>query len=603
MKLIRGSLTVVVAGSLFAGLSSMANAQLPSGGYCTDYAWGRFDAVASPAHDWSGNADHWFANAQAQGWQVRTSVTDVVDGSVVCWSGGGYGHVGWVVSHSNTGVTVMEKNWGITTQGHGPYGSGETAGQFASRIADGVTDKYGIVTTTPLSYSAVAKRGSYTFQGYILPTKTGPIPPGDTTPPSVSISTLANGAVVSGPITIGGSATDNVGATWSRLYVNGVETANSGSSFSFSWDPAGLSDGIYEFKVLAGDAAGNVGQSSVRVSLRGKAIPHAVLGADGYVEIFCRDMYGTPWHIRQDSQNGGFTSGWSSFGGTVDGNPIPIVTAGGGIQFFARGTDGIVYTRSQATAGGSWGSWGQLGIIITSTELAVGRNNPNGELQVFAPDIAGELLTVGQFQNGTWGSWDSFDNNINMTPAVAANENGGLELIAHHIDGSTWHKWQLSPNGAWSDWESFGGNVAGPPTIGTRPDGRLEFVVRGTDGLYYERWQTALNGSWSNWYLPRNDRVFASNPVIIRDKEGTLTVFGRGTDNAIYYSKIETNGWSAWQSLGGGVSSDPCVFANQDGTLQVVVRGTDGILYSRKETTTVWTWGGWTTIGDAVGRF
>lgn len=85
----------------------------------------------------------------------------------------------------------------------------------------------------------------------------------DTTPPVVTITSPANGATVSGTVTIAVSASDNVGVTHVDLYVNGTQAGTSTSApFSFRWNsrkapvPSTL-------QVKAYDAAGNSAASQV----------------------------------------------------------------------------------------------------------------------------------------------------------------------------------------------------------------------------------------------------------------------------------------------------------------------------------------------------
>lgn len=77
-----------------------------------------------------------------------------------------------------------------------------------------------------------------------------------------------------------------------------------------------------------------------------------------------------------------------------------------------------------------------------------------------------------------------------------------------------------------------------------------------------------------------------------------LAVFGRGTDNALWWRHQTATGWTAWQSLGGVLTSKPGAVvggALQLGALNVVAAGTGGGLWYR-----VWGssgWQAWTSLG------
>jgi hypothetical protein len=88
------------------------------------------------------------------------------------------------------------------------------------------------------------------------------------------------------------------------------------------------------------------------------------------------------------------------------------------------------------------------------------------------------------------------------------------------------------------------------------------------------------------------ERVLSSGPV--------LAVFGRGTDNALWWrhQTAPGAGWTNWQSLGGILTSNPAAppgMTNQFGALNVFAGGTSGGIWYR-----VWAtgrWQPWTALG------
>ncbi len=88
------------------------------------------------------------------------------------------------------------------------------------------------------------------------------------------------------------------------------------------------------------------------------------------------------------------------------------------------------------------------------------------------------------------------------------------------------------------------------------------------------------------------ERVLSSGPV--------LAVFGRGTDNALWWrhQTAPGAGWTSWQSLGGILTSNPATppaMTNQFGALNVFADGTGGGIWYR-----VWAasgWQRWTALG------
>lgn len=65
---------------------------------------------------------------------------------------------------------------------------------------------------------------------------------------------------------------------------------------------------------------------------------------------------------------------------------------------------------------------------------------------------------------------------------------------------------------------------------------------------------------------------------------GGLAVFGRGTDNRLWWRHQTSSGWSAWASLGGRLTSKPTANvggALAPGAVAVFARGTDGAVWGR----------------------
>jgi glucose/arabinose dehydrogenase len=105
---------------------------------------------------------------------------------------------------------------------------------------------------------------------------------GDSTAPVVSLTAPADGAVVSATTTLTASATDDVGVTQVKWFVDTVEVAHdsAGPPFSQPWDTSSVTEGVHRLFAKARDAAGNWGTSSsvlVTVQAGGSTVPTVVL--------------------------------------------------------------------------------------------------------------------------------------------------------------------------------------------------------------------------------------------------------------------------------------------------------------------------------------
>ena len=100
----------------------------------------------------------------------------------------------------------------------------------------------------------------------------------DTQPPTASISAPLASSTVSGLVAVDVSATDNVGVTSVALQVNGTTVAvDSSAPFGFSWDSAGVPNGMASLVVIASDAAGNrTASAAVSVNVSNYVAPPTV---------------------------------------------------------------------------------------------------------------------------------------------------------------------------------------------------------------------------------------------------------------------------------------------------------------------------------------
>ncbi|HWP45508.1 MAG TPA: Ig-like domain-containing protein, partial [Blastocatellia bacterium] len=91
-----------------------------------------------------------------------------------------------------------------------------------------------------------------------------PIPVPDTTPPSVTITSPANGSKAGSKVSITVNATDDRAVVKVDLYIDGILLDSSTQSpFSFRWDTRRVPRGQHTIHCQAYDAAGNVGTSPV----------------------------------------------------------------------------------------------------------------------------------------------------------------------------------------------------------------------------------------------------------------------------------------------------------------------------------------------------
>ena len=89
---------------------------------------------------------------------------------------------------------------------------------------------------------------------------------GDSQPPTVSLTAPANGATVSGSVSVSASASDSVGVVGVQFRVDGVNfgTEDTSAPYSRTWDSLTAGNGTHSLTAVARDAAGNTATSAVR---------------------------------------------------------------------------------------------------------------------------------------------------------------------------------------------------------------------------------------------------------------------------------------------------------------------------------------------------
>lgn len=103
----------------------------------------------------------------------------------------------------------------------------------------------------------------------------------ETVPPVVDLAVPSSSATLSGTVSVGVNAQDNVGVTKVELYVdNTLLGAGSSAPCTFTWQTASMSPGQYTLSAKAYDAAGNVGTSEKVVYVAGDtSVPKVTISA------------------------------------------------------------------------------------------------------------------------------------------------------------------------------------------------------------------------------------------------------------------------------------------------------------------------------------
>jgi thermitase len=145
--------------------------------------------------------------------------------------------------------------------------------QFASTSTSPYTASLNTTTLTNGTHTLLTK--AYDAAGNVgtstsVSVTVNNAPPPDTISPTATITSPANGTVITNlsKVNITASATDNVGVVTFELYIDGqLKTSVSGSSLAYTWTlNKNVKSGAHVILVKAHDAAGNIGQAQISVT-------------------------------------------------------------------------------------------------------------------------------------------------------------------------------------------------------------------------------------------------------------------------------------------------------------------------------------------------
>jgi hypothetical protein len=448
------------------------------------------------------------------------------------------------------------------------------------------------ITATPRATGA--RSGTFTFwdsapgsPGQIAMSVTGTAPP-----PSCTLSSISKGPPAQANFTMQDTNSglksivlvDSTNATVNiPNFVQGATVPISVTATQSDTSQASRVD--FQVTNVAGASTtcgSSFGGTSTWTDLNGSITGKITIFNDGsdLPEAFVRGSDNSLWHIAQASQGGGWMS-WENLGGTLASDPVMIGedTGVAGVfseEVFAVFNDGALW-HIKSTGPGTWSGWASLGGSILG-DPSVGANK-DGRLEVFVVGSDHAIWHIAQTSaGGSWGGWSSLGGQVISDPTVVTNGVTGslalcLEVFVVGGDQAVWHNFQTTPGGSWSGWQSLGGSMTGDLAVDRNSDGRLEVLARGTDNALWDLSETAAGGPWSSWVSLNG--VISSDPSVIMNVDGRLEAFVRGGDSALWHiSQISAGGsWGSWASLGGVLANAPTAIRVDHGTLEAFVEG------------------------------
>lgn len=261
---------VTPAASLIKATLINGATDLGYGWMSPDQGWGRVNLVDSLYP--TGGRVNWYENeANSLGTGASQSHTFSV-------SGGGLLKFTLVwTDYPGAVQAAKELVNDLDLQVTGPDGSVYKGNCFAANTAATSCASFDRSNNVENVYFAALTAGTYTARvsGYNVPN--GPQPYSlvvsgvglvtgsgarDTQAPTTSITAPADGATVSGTVTVSAIVTDNVGVSRVEFYLDGgLQSTGTATPFNWSWNTGSAVNGAHTLTAKAYDAAGNVGTS------------------------------------------------------------------------------------------------------------------------------------------------------------------------------------------------------------------------------------------------------------------------------------------------------------------------------------------------------
>ncbi|MFC4055696.1 hypothetical protein ACFOY4_38930 [Actinomadura syzygii] len=133
--------------------------------------------------------------------------------------------------------------------------------------------------------------------------------------------------------------------------------------------------------------------------------------------------------------------------------------------------------------------------------------------------------------------------------------------------------------------QSLGGVIVGDPSAVVTANG-TDLFVRGTDNRVYTNTVTPSGGVTGYSVLSGLTVTGEIESIVPRDEPtGSVRLFARGQDGAVWTNVRRNGAWTGWSSLGGVITSDITAglqLLTVGGNTRIFVRGTDNRVYANR---------------------
>jgi hypothetical protein len=301
-----------------------------------------------------------------------------------------------------------------------------------------------------------------------------------------------------------------------------------------------------------------------------------------------------------------------------------------------RGTDNTLWHKSLqwqfngSTGSYMWSDWESLGGYLTAEPVVV---TDSGLLHVFVLSGGNELYDR-IFDGYQWSAWVDMSISGPSVPAVVK-WRSGLDIFMRDASNVLRHRWYEYTTGNWSSsWIPLAVGLTSAPAAAGGVKGlndEISAFFRGSDMALY---RVGVNHDNHYDIVTTTERVggnLVSAPTVVQrgdylgkdvNKPCRIDVFARGVNSDVQHVFFgnpsnpwicdgQNYSWSAWESLGGPISSPPAAANYYDAAgrpfLEVYARLTDNNLwyktydYHVNKVSGSYYWSSWKSSGISIG--
>jgi hypothetical protein len=332
--------------------------------------------------------------------------------------------------------------------------------------------------------------------------------------------------------------------------------------------------------------------------------PAVVKNSDGRMEVFRVGDDKKLYHKWQTTAGGGWSSGWTSLGGTIKKRISVAKDTGGLVHVFAvdDATTKVFHIRQSPGSPGGWSPWVDRGGDLQDGVVAIPKRD--GSMWVVGVNNTTRALNRNftSSTGGTWAGWFNLGGTVRTgIAAVECSDNLIHVFAVNDTDNRVFHMRQLT-GGGWTGWvELTGGNLLPGLVAVSKANGGILVMGVNADTAALNRVLTASPADpWSTWY--NLGGTIRNGIAATEDSAGLVHVFAvNDDDNTTRHIRQETGGgWTPWVVFGGSCKATLASARNSANNLEVYGYGPSDDSLNRNVETSPGTWSGWGTISTPL---